>query len=77
VWLPFGVLALHSGPFGWWLTGTLAAALVTPYVAHAQTVVYYALREPGRPVVLERGRRWRSVWEEQAPSHDDLRRPAD
>lgn len=28
-------------------------------------MTYYALREPDRPVVLEPGQRWKSVWEDQ------------
>jgi uncharacterized membrane protein YesL len=62
--LPFGLVAAGSGPFGWWVATTIAAALTAPYAAHALTVVYYRLTQPGRPVVLEPGRRWQSVWDE-------------
>ena len=44
-------------------TGNPARA---PYAAHALTVVYYGLVQPGRPVVLPPGQRWQSVWQEQA-----------
>jgi len=63
--IPFALAAAGSGPFGWWLATTIAAALTAPYAAHALTVVYYALVEPGRPVALEPGRRWRSAWDEE------------
>jgi hypothetical protein len=71
--IPF-VLAAHGmGPFGWWFATTIASALTAPYAAHALTVVYYALVQPGRPVVLESGQRWQSVWDEQddAPPGED------
>jgi hypothetical protein len=55
--IPFAVAAAGSGPFGWWLATTIAAGLTAPYAAHALTVVYYALVEPGRPVALEPGQR--------------------
>ena len=63
--IPFALVAAGSGPFGWWLATTIAAALTAPYAAHALTVVYYALVEPGRPVALEPGRRWQSAWDEE------------
>jgi hypothetical protein len=63
--IPFVIAAGGAGPFGWWVATTLASALTAPYAAHALTVVYYGLLEPGRPVVLEPGRRWQSVWTEQ------------
>jgi hypothetical protein len=55
--IPFALVAAGSGAFGWWLATTIAAALTAPYAAHALTVVYYALVEPGRPVALEPGQR--------------------
>jgi hypothetical protein len=60
--LPLTLTAPGSGPFVAWIATTLASALVAPYAAHALTVVYYALVQPGRPVALEPGRRWDSVW---------------
>ncbi|HSC51171.1 MAG TPA: hypothetical protein VLD16_12980 [Gaiellaceae bacterium] len=65
VQVPFGLAAAGSGAFGWWLAVTTASALTAPYAAHALTVVYYELVEPGRPVVLEPGTRWQSIWDEQ------------
>ena len=65
VQIPFGLAAAGAGPFNWWLASTLASALTAPYAAHALIVVYYGLLQPGRPVVLEPGQRWQSVWEEQ------------
>lgn len=63
VTLLFGIAAGTSGPLGWWIAATVASALGTPYAAHAFTVVYYELVQPHRPVVLERGRRWESIWD--------------
>jgi hypothetical protein len=60
--LPLTLVARGSGPLGVWVATTVASALVAPYAAHALTVVYYALVQPDRPVVLEPGRRWESVW---------------
>lgn len=57
-----GLASAGLGTFGMWLMLTLGSALTTPYTAHALTVVYYTLREPERPVVLEPGQRWESVW---------------
>jgi hypothetical protein len=51
--------------------GGLIAALTAPYAAHALIVVYYALVQPGRPIVLEPGQRWQSVWEEQKLSSSE------
>jgi hypothetical protein len=65
--IPFFIAAAGSGPFGWWVATTIASALTAPYAAHALTVVYYALVQPGRPVVLESGQRWQSVWDDQDP----------
>jgi hypothetical protein len=62
VLLPLTLVARGSGPFGVWAATTVASALTAPYAAHALTVIYYALVQPGRPVVLEAGRRWESVW---------------
>jgi hypothetical protein len=75
--IPFLLVAGGAGLFGWWLATTLAAALTAPFAAHALTVVYYALVQPGRPVVLPPGQRWQSVWQEQdsvasgSPAPDD------
>jgi hypothetical protein len=62
VLLPLTLVAHGSGLFGVWAATTVASALTAPYAAHALTVIYYALVQPGRPVVLEAGRRWESVW---------------
>jgi uncharacterized membrane protein YesL len=63
--IPFALAAAGSGPFGWWIATTIASALTAPYAAHALTVVYYALVQPGRPVVLQSGQRWQSIWDEK------------
>jgi|SRR5579884_1253646 len=68
VWIPFVAASSGSGLFASWIAMTIASALTLPYSAHAITVVYYALTEPGRPVALEPGERWRSVWDEDAGS---------
>jgi multisubunit Na+/H+ antiporter MnhG subunit len=65
VGLAFSVAARGSGLFGLWLALTVGSALTAPFTAHALTVVYYMLLEPDRPVALERGRRRRSVGDEQ------------
>jgi hypothetical protein len=75
--IPFLFVASGAGLFGWWVATTLASALTAPYAAHALTVVYYGLVQPGRPVVLPPGQRWQSVWQEQdddfggSPEPDD------
>jgi hypothetical protein len=56
-WLP--------APLGTWLSGLIAASLTTPFEAHVLTVLYYRLTEPERPVVPERPRRWKTIWEEE------------
>ncbi|HTE83951.1 MAG TPA: hypothetical protein VK821_04400 [Dehalococcoidia bacterium] len=71
VQIPFTLAAAGAGPFNWWLATTLASALTAPYAAHALIVVYYALVQPGRPVVLEPGQRWQSVWDEQKVSSSE------
>jgi hypothetical protein len=63
--LPFTIALVGAGPFRWWFATTAASALTAPYAAHALTVMYYGLVEPKRPVVLERGERWQSVWDAQ------------
>ncbi|HEX3686567.1 MAG TPA: hypothetical protein VHU60_03205 [Gaiellaceae bacterium] len=65
VQIPFTVAAVGAGPFGWWLAATAASALTAPYAAHALTVAYYTLVDPGSPVVLEPGRRWQSIWQDE------------
>jgi hypothetical protein len=65
VMIPFTLASAHAGLFGWWVAATLASMLTAPYAAHALTVVYYSLVQPDRPVVLETGRRWESVWHEE------------
>jgi hypothetical protein len=63
VTIPFTLAAAGAGPFGWWVAVTLGSALAAPYAAHALTIVYYVLVEPARPVALEAGQRWQSIWE--------------
>ena len=71
-WVVFGVLigvfasgTSHTGA-AIWFGGVLAAALVTPYAAHALNVVYYRLTEPDRPLIPdESAPAWHSVWREQ------------
>jgi hypothetical protein len=75
VWLRAGLawfafsLALNlltSGALALWLGGALAAAIVTPYAAHALSVVYYRLTDPDRPVIADKKQPgWQSVWREQ------------
>jgi hypothetical protein len=62
VTVPFSLAALAAGPFGWWVAVTVASALTAPFTAHVLTIVYYGLVEPGRPVALESGQRWQSIW---------------
>jgi hypothetical protein len=65
--LPFAFAARGAGVVGWWIATTLGTMLTAPYTAHALTVVYYTLTEPERPVILEHGKQWQSIWEEQRP----------
>jgi Membrane domain of glycerophosphoryl diester phosphodiesterase len=65
VTVPFAIVGAHAGVFGWWLAFTISSMLTAPYWGHAFTVVYYTLAEPERPVVLDPGHRWQSVWDEQ------------
>ena len=66
VTIPFALVSAHAGVFGWWVALTLSSMLTAPYAAHAITVAYFLLRDPSRPVILDPGHRWQSVWEEQA-----------
>jgi len=61
---------LAAGVIALWLGGALAAALVTPYAAHALSVMYYRLTDPDRPVIAERAPGWQSVWHESDPAGD-------
>lgn len=63
--LLFSTLGRGHGFLGLWVSGTLAATLTVPYAAHAVTVLYYRLAEPERPVVLEPGTRWHSIWDDE------------
>ncbi len=65
-WLAFSLALnlLAAGVITLWLGGALAAALVTPYAAHALSVMYYRLTDPDRPVIAERTPSWQSVWHE-------------
>jgi hypothetical protein len=76
VQISFTLAAAGAGPFGWWLAATAASALTAPYAAHALTVAYYTLVEPGSPVVLEPGHRWRSIWDEDDRRGEDEGDPA-
>ena len=78
VGLLFGAVAGAAGPVGWWVAVTLGSALTTPFAAHALTIVYYELTQPGQPIVRdERPPGWQSVWQAEdapaqaAPSLDD------
>lgn len=71
VQIPFTLAAVGAGPFGWWLSATAASALTAPYAAHALTVAYYTLVEPGSPVVLEPGHRWQSIWDDEEKEHGE------
>jgi hypothetical protein len=66
VTIPFSLVAARAGLVGWWIASTLASMLVAPFAAHALTVVYFALVQPERPVVLDPGQSFESVWKEQA-----------
>jgi hypothetical protein len=63
--LPFALVGAQEGPFGWWVAVTLGSVLTAPYAAHALTVVYYALVQPGRPVVLPPAEQWHSIWDDE------------
>jgi hypothetical protein len=63
--IPFALVGAHQGPFGWWVAVTLGSMLTAPYTAHALTVVYYALVQPGRPVVLPPAQSWHSIWDDE------------
>jgi hypothetical protein len=63
--LPFKFVGAGAGPFGWWVAVTLGSMLTAPYTAHALTVVYYALVQPGRPIVLPPDERWHSIWDDE------------
>jgi hypothetical protein len=62
--LPIGFLSAHTDVFGWWVAATISSMITAPFAAHALTVVYYALVEPERPVFLDRGHSWASVWDD-------------
>lgn len=47
----FASRMLGPGYLAAWIGSTLGAALMTPYLAHAQTVVYFRLIDPGRPLL--------------------------
>lgn len=68
--IAFTIAAHGGGAFAHWAAATVASALTAPYAAHALTVVYYTLREPERPIVLEPGQRWDSVWNVQDTTHN-------
>jgi hypothetical protein len=59
----FGIAGAASGPVGWWVALTVGSALTAPFAAHALTIVYYELTQPGQPVVQAPGHRWQSIWQ--------------
>jgi hypothetical protein len=63
--VPFALVGAHEGPFGWWVAVTLGSMLTAPYAAHALTVAYYALVQPGRPIVLPAAQSWHSIWDDE------------
>jgi hypothetical protein len=63
--LPFTLVGAQQGLFGWWIAATLGAMLTAPYTAHALTVVYYALVQPGQPIVQPPARQWHSIWDDE------------
>jgi len=72
--LVFGAVLLGGGqhiPILIFLAGLCAAALTTPYAAHALNAAYYRLAEPELPVLPERAdRRWESVWQAERGLHE-------
>lgn len=72
VMFPFVLVSANAGLFGWWVAVTISSMLTAPYAAHALTVVYYALADPQRPVVLDPGHRWQSVWDEQTGAVSEI-----
>jgi hypothetical protein len=66
VTIPFTLVSARGGVVGWWIASTLASMLAAPFAAHALTVVYFTLVQPERPVVLDPGQSFTSVWAEQA-----------
>ena len=74
VTIPFTLVAAHAGALGWWVASTIGSVIVAPYAAHALTVMYFALVQPERPVILEPGQSFRSVWAEQGEARST---PAD
>ena len=71
VTVPFVLVSANAGAFGWWIAVTISSMLTAPYAAHALTVVYYTLSEPQRPVILDPGHRWGSVWDEEHAETDE------
>ena len=71
-WFAFGEALnwLTSGTIALWLGGAIAAAIATPYAAHALSVVYYRLTDPDRPVIAEKTPGWQSIWHEHDASRD-------
>ena len=75
--LPFTLIGDRLGPIGVWVAASAAWALAAPFTAHALIVVYYALLTPGRPVVLDPGKRWESVWTAQDETEPAQRSKSD
>jgi len=72
--LVFGAVLLGGGqhiPLLIFLAGLFAAALTTPYAAHALNAAYYRLAEPELPVLPVRAEaRWESVWQAEHRLHE-------
>ncbi len=71
--LGFSLLGGHpqSGLLRFWLAGTIGSALMTPYMSHALTVLYYRLADPGEPLIPDEPRSWESVWAEHDRSREN------
>ena len=71
-WFVFSLLLnlMAPGAVALWLGGAFAAAIVTPYAAHALSVVYYRLTDPDRPVIAEKQPAWQSIWREHDAGGD-------
>jgi hypothetical protein len=59
--VPLFLIAAGRGPIAAWVAATVGFAVSMPYLAHALTVVYYALVDPMHPVVQPPGSRNASV----------------
>jgi len=64
------IFAFIPGFLGLWIAGAIGSAVATPHGAHALTVLYYKLTDPGQPVLPDEParERWRSIWDEEPPA---------